>query len=360
MRTTGWMGVGAWCAVAAACGNSATVAETAAATTSATSSATSGAGGMSSATSATATGAGGSGPGCTKNADCKMGQACKMGACGPCSGAADCEAGQVCTMGTCDVCPDNGSVPCGNKCVVLSSDDQNCGKCGNVCSPGAKCIAKACKDPDGAKVALLMHFDGPDGSTTFVEMTGKTVKPQLGNAQISTAQSKFGGASGYFNGSSSLTVATDPAFAFQGDFTFEAWIRLHSLEAPSYARYIIYSDKIDQAFGIINNGGKPALYDFTKGAALIADAMIPFDTWHHIAFVRQGATITGYFDGAAVGAPIMAGGTIEAPPVALWLGRSPLTGGEFWDGYLDELRLTNGLARYTKPFTPPAGPFPDP
>lgn len=75
---------------------------------------------------------------------------------------------------------------------------------------------------------LLLHCDGTDGSTTFSDngVTGHTVTAN-GNAQIDTAQSKFGNASGLFDGTGDyLTIPDHADWNFgTGNFTIDAWIR---------------------------------------------------------------------------------------------------------------------------------------
>jgi hypothetical protein len=75
---------------------------------------------------------------------------------------------------------------------------------------------------------LLLHGDGTNGSTTITDssISPKTVTA-VGNAQISTAQSKFGGASIAFNGTTSyLTTPANSDFAYDADFTIECWLYL--------------------------------------------------------------------------------------------------------------------------------------
>jgi hypothetical protein len=84
-------------------------------------------------------------------------------------------------------------------------------------------------DPDFANVSLLLHMDGSNGSTTFPDSSsnGLTVT-RYGNAQISTAQSKFGGASAYFDGAGDYLELPNPNTAIgavAGDFTIECWVR---------------------------------------------------------------------------------------------------------------------------------------
>jgi hypothetical protein len=88
-------------------------------------------------------------------------------------------------------------------------------------------------DPNWANVVLLMGFEGADASTTFVDESsvGRTMTA-IGNAQIDTAQFKFGAASGLFDGSGDVVTAADSAdWDFgSGDFTIEMFVR-HSVNA---------------------------------------------------------------------------------------------------------------------------------
>jgi hypothetical protein len=77
-------------------------------------------------------------------------------------------------------------------------------------------------DPNYASVSLLLHMDGTNGSTVFTDLSPvPKVVTRFGDAQISTAQSKFGGSSAYFDGTGDyLTVASSADFGFgTGDFT---------------------------------------------------------------------------------------------------------------------------------------------
>jgi hypothetical protein len=83
-------------------------------------------------------------------------------------------------------------------------------------------------DPNFASVVLLVGFDGSDGSTTFTDESGAAhALTAVGNVQVDTAQSKFGGASGLFDGAGdAITAADSAAWHFgTGDFTVEAWVR---------------------------------------------------------------------------------------------------------------------------------------
>ena len=146
-------------------------------------------------------------------------------------------------------------------------------------------------DPYLADVVLGMHFDGANGSTAFTDdATGKTITV-YGGAQISTSQSAFGGASGYFNGTDaylSVPHSADLDLA-SGNFTIEAWIYLFSypiecatiiskdglfnVAVPSY--YLdIYPAK--HLRGIIGNSAGLSDQIFEGGD------IVSLNTWHQI------------------------------------------------------------------------------
>lgn len=77
------------------------------------------------------------------------------------------------------------------------------------------------------QVAALLHFDGVNGSTTITDNSKNNFTITATNgAVISTAQSKFGGASVFLDGTNDyLVTPTTSAFTFgTGDFTVELWI----------------------------------------------------------------------------------------------------------------------------------------
>src|SRR5262245_10600539 len=78
---------------------------------------------------------------------------------------------------------------------------------------------------------FLCHFEGTDGSTTFVDSsTFPNVITPSGNAQIDNAQFKFGSTSGLFDGSGdylTVTMRSDFAVGYE-DLTVDFWVRFNS------------------------------------------------------------------------------------------------------------------------------------
>ena len=217
-------------------------------------------------------------------------------------------------------------------------------------------------DPFFANVSLLLHGDGANGSTTIVDSSPspKTVTA-VGNAQISTAQSKFGGASIAFDGASSLTLDGSSAFAYgTSDFTIELWARWTNANFS-----ILYDDRGQGSSSAIN---RLILYRDSTGviaAALnnaisLGSAVLNANIWYHIAACREVTTSRVFVDGQA---QITVTGDNSnyangaSRPIIGADGNNP--GSLRLNGHIDELRITKGVARYTANFTPPTAPFPD-
>lgn len=226
-------------------------------------------------------------------------------------------------------------------------------------------------DLDFASVSLLLHGDGTNGSTTITDSSPspKTVTA-VGSAQISTTQSKFGGASLSFirSPSSYLTIPFSSAFQFStGNFTVEAWVYMNAL--PSSGGY-------PNSFWIVGGGpvNSGTGFDIAIGSTNLQVGLASFDSlninaahgmlalaWYHVAVVRSVNTLTAYINGSSIASVSVTG--VTADPVLTGLAVSAAepsgaTQGNF-NGYIDELRITKGVARYTANFTAPIAPFPN-
>lgn len=223
-------------------------------------------------------------------------------------------------------------------------------------------------DPYWEQVVALLHFDGPDGSTTFTDQTGKTWTG-YGNAQIDTAQSKFGGASLLLDGSGDyLSAADSDDFNFAaGDFTVEGWFR----EAvPGAIRQIIgqhtTESKYNSSFLVMSDNSVITLNVFVGSTNHIISAAgtHALNTWHHFAAVRDGGTLRLFLNGTSVGTTSISGAVNNStrPVYVGVVGNNfgPDAGNYYFNGHIDELRITKGVARYTANFTPPTKPFPNP
>ena len=202
-----------------------------------------------------------------------------------------------------------------------------------------------------------LPFNGDNDSTLFYEWGGKAVTA-YGNAKLSTAQSKFGGASAYFDGAGdyvTLPVSSDLAFG-TWDFTIEAWVRLDStgIERAIFDNRAATSDT--GLYFYITAGGQPAAYG--NGATIATGSTaLSATTWHHVALVKSAGTITLYLDGVGDGSG--ASSYTIACPAAPVIGRKLGSTANDFAGHIDDLRISKGAARYVASFTPPTAPFPE-
>lgn len=207
-------------------------------------------------------------------------------------------------------------------------------------------------DPYIANVSLLLHCDGTNGSTTFTDNSSnpKTVSV-VGNAQVSTTQSKFGGASIRFDGSASelaTSTSTDLAFG-TGDFTVECFIRINVAKPYGFMYFTTgTAPNFLLAFG--NNG--QTLRAFVSGSVidLNGPTSLGLNTWHHVAVTRSGTTVRVFLNGVLEVSGTCASDFTNTTAI---IGETldPI------DAYIDELRVTKGIARYTTNFTPPTTAF---
>lgn len=210
-----------------------------------------------------------------------------------------------------------------------------------------------------ANTVLLLHMEGSNGSTTFTDSSGipKTIT-RYGNAQISTAQSKWGNGSGYFDGTGDYLSLTGASFS-TGDFTIEAWI---FVTTPSSSLIIFDcrdTDLTDSGFAFYVRGATEKLA-FGRGASFVATestTSVSATTWIHAALSRSAGTVKGFLNGIQ---EFSVTDTKNFSFTGWVVGHLWNASGTLSAGYFQDVRVTNGVARYTADFTPPIALLPDP
>lgn len=224
-------------------------------------------------------------------------------------------------------------------------------------------------DPYWAFVKLLMHFNGADNSTTIVDQKGNAVTA-FGNARIRTAESMFGGSSGYCDGTGDyFTIPSTTTLDFgSSDFCVEMFAL--STTTPAYKCMICRnwgSSPYTGGWNIFYNGagGGPMevwAADYSTGAPLLAAPSATYrdGLWHHFAWVRNGNVHTLYIDGIAVVSRTTSF-SFASVSKNFVIGTDLSFGGGARDfaAYMEDIRITIGVPRYTANFTPPAAQFPD-
>lgn len=213
---------------------------------------------------------------------------------------------------------------------------------------------------------LMLHADGADGSTTFTdsELTPKTVTA-AGDAQIDTAQKVFGTGSALFDGTGDYLTTADHAdwTIGTGSYTFDARVRFADLPADGDNRVLFSQATDDSNFRVlyINNlvGAYRILFNSTQfGAPMVFATTLSINTWYHIAWVKSGNDYLVFKDGVQQGTTLTDTTDLEDLTGALEIGRVNVSGGIlYFNGHMDEIRISKGVARWTSNFTPPSGPY---
>ena len=207
---------------------------------------------------------------------------------------------------------------------------------------------------------LMLHFDGEDAAvvTTDDSLVPHTVS-FVGDAQLDTTQKKFGDSSLLLDGTGDyLTVPGSDDWAFgSSDWTIDCCIRFTVLQTCAlcsqwvsatdrwYVLFVYIANTIRVYFRVSDTG--VALYDFDFSTVSI-------NTDYHIALVRNGTSIDCYVDGTALSKTVtiaVATNDLSTPGAALFIGNIALTS-NFFSGWIDEFRISKGIARWTTDFTP--------
>jgi hypothetical protein len=212
-----------------------------------------------------------------------------------------------------------------------------------------------------SNVSLLLNGEG----NTIVDssLSPKTITA-LGNAATSSTQKKFGDKSIFFDGNGDLLrVASDTGLQLgTGDFTLELWCYLTGRTngfGPFFDFRTVGETQANILFGFLSTvgGGTDAtLKLFVSGSVRILGGDLPLNQWVHIALARQSGNTKMFIDGTQAGSTYTDTNNYTSSIVRV--GGNVLENA-FLQGYIDDLRITKGIARYTANFTPPTAPFPD-
>jgi hypothetical protein len=221
-------------------------------------------------------------------------------------------------------------------------------------------------DPNFANVSLLLLGDGTNGSTTITDSSALALTMTAGgNAQISTAQAKFGTSSIYFDGAGDrVSTPDDNALDFpsSGIFTIEGWIR-SAVNPASYSAQ--YAHLFGKGNGVNSGTYALALYlsklYFVYGGSLFAGTTtVAANQWYHVAVTRDSSQVIRLFLDGNLQSSTTNGAALTSASsfnVGDRQGSDPSLQYPF-NGYIEQVRVTKGIARYTANFTPPTAAFP--
>lgn len=226
-------------------------------------------------------------------------------------------------------------------------------------------------DPDFASVVSLLHFDDVSSPQQpprdFAPGSPSRVWTLNGNAQQASDQSKFGGASLRCDGTGDFISAPDSAdwnFA-NGDFTVECWARFATVAAAGFVtQWTTVGNQ--RAWALEYTGTHLRFLYTTDGTSGTSNGFnTPWaasaNTWYHIAACRSGVDLYVFVNGSQIGSDFnISTSTIFNSTGDVQIGA--FNSGESINGWIDEVRITKGVARYfgsPSSFTPPTSAFPN-
>jgi hypothetical protein len=201
--------------------------------------------------------------------------------------------------------------------------------------------------------SFLLNFT----NAAILDNAMMAVPETVGNAQIDTTTKKYGTGSLEFDGTGDwLLIPDSPDQRLgTGNLTIECWLYL---SATGTARGIVGKGTSTTGWLLSTNTSNAVV--FTYGTSTITSTgTLSGTTWYHIAVVREGTGTNQtkiYIDGTNDGTGTVS--TDFTQTNAAYVGANR-TGGDPMNGYIDDLRITKGVARYTANFTAPTAAFPD-
>ena len=204
-------------------------------------------------------------------------------------------------------------------------------------------------DPYFSSVSLLLHGNGTDGSTSFIDSSSNSLSVTgTGNAQIDTAIKQFGTGSLLFDGNGdNVAIANNSILTLgTGNFTIELWI--YPLSQVGSFNSIIGGNASGEPIVNLRGSGTSSSISFNIfGSADIFNLDYTFtqNNWYHIAISRSGTSLKVYINGSQIGSTITDSTNISAPLTTV--GGLIVAYSQYFNGNIDDVRITKGVARYT-------------
>lgn len=214
-------------------------------------------------------------------------------------------------------------------------------------------------DPLFANVTSLLHLDGANNATTTTDVIVASTWTFTAAAKLATAWSKFGASSLFLDTGGYIGSNSHANFGFgSGDYCVEMFTNLGSQGGGGISR-VLYEGRGGGATGIVlysTVGGDSKLQAWSNSSLIIASSAQTYSAGDHIALYRASGIIYIAKNGVVV-ATAADSRTYSSTATAVF-GGNPTP--QYETGYLDEIRITKGNARYsTSGFTPPSASFPN-
>jgi hypothetical protein len=206
---------------------------------------------------------------------------------------------------------------------------------------------------------LLLNY----ANAGIIDHTMKNNLETEGNTRISGQQTKFGTGSMYFDGTGDyIQLPFNENLNFgTGSFTWEAWVHPTDISGIDGIYATSGGSGGNPKFVVHLNAGTPSVHYgavSSLNSYTTATSAISADTWTYLAYVRNGTTWTWYINGVASGTGSETGADLSFTTQPTFVGYGGETYFTPFNGYIDELRVTKGVARYTgSSFTVPTQAF---
>jgi hypothetical protein len=209
----------------------------------------------------------------------------------------------------------------------------------------------------------LLHMDGAEAGTTFVDELGHAITA-TGAPKTKSLAGHFGNAAALFDGANDyLRMGTSADFDLNtGNFTIDCWVKVPFVQTT---RNLICANKAWAANAWTFYTGHSSAtankvclwsYNHNAGAAAVMESTTSVNTcnWTHVALVRNGNLFTLYINGISEATHTITESMDGGGDQYLYIGG---VGTDRFSGYIDEFRLSKGVARWTANFVPPNSPY---
>ena len=230
-------------------------------------------------------------------------------------------------------------------------------------------VEESTSDDYFANVQLLLDADGSDGSTTLSDLSpnDSTVSFDT-NAELDTADKKFGTASILVDNTAGTAVSVPVADGLNtlnltDGFTVEAFIKGTTLAGTIASSWTWATQTGRSWWWGAGADGLLAIYlqDEPSGGGnwSTVPGVISTGTWHHTVFqVQPAGNMEMFVDGSQVMDQAPTGvSALKVPTVDFCVGATS-DSNDVWDGWIDSVRVTAGVARYTDGYDVPTAAFP--
>ena len=208
-----------------------------------------------------------------------------------------------------------------------------------------------------SNTSALLNFT----NAGIVDAHSSNVIETVGNAQLSTAVTKFGTASLAFDGTGDyLKFLPGPNQNFAmgaGDWTIEMWIYPTSSAAVQLIFDIYDGASAGRLTLQLNTARTIGIYGATGTVRTATTSTVTLNTWNHIAFCKASGSTRIFINGTQGNTTYADSVTYTCTTGAVYMASNGSTPGNYFFGYIDDFRITKGYARYTTNFTAPTVPL---